>query len=446
MQLLEDKNRDYQRYRHSPRERNFLGLQGLQPVLSSNVSAVGVKDTSLLIRFHNGSVYEYFNKADQYDNLLKSNSKGKWVWRFLRRRFAPFQKLGVIPLPDDIGVTDEDIFQEIDNRYLADLTRHVDVPVFQSFEFIKGINMQKIMVGNIVAYKPITKPLEVGARILPKAEIEFIPAKDIDEANEYAKKFANNVDLKKININRANTINKTLDTMQERFPMGRKLTNVTAIKLKNKSFAQANREIINFDITSTNDKQFNGKEVEKKQYAGLNKRIAEHLNNLDEYIKIHTEKNEINAVNYYKKEKTKWQKKLGYNRWSLSADSDTQDEAITKTTIHEYGHVIDFNFVHKQGLTGNTFDDKISKLQTSNERQQFILERIKLVNRFDDLRKKAVKNGQIKQVSEYGASNSYETFAETFTMYNTGEQDKLPNGFKEYYDDLEVFIKKVVAL
>ena len=162
MELLEDKNRDYQRYRHNPRERSFLGLQGLQPVLSSNVSSVGVRDTELLIRFHNGSVYSYRNKADQYDNILKSNSKGKWVWRNLRRRNAPYTKLGVIPLPDDIGVTDEDIFQEIDNRYLADLTRHVDVPVFQEFAFLNGIALNKIVVGGITVYQPIPNPLSSG--------------------------------------------------------------------------------------------------------------------------------------------------------------------------------------------------------------------------------------------------------------------------------------------
>jgi hypothetical protein len=162
MELLEDLNRKYRRYRHNPRERTFLGLNGLQPVLSSNVSAVGVKGEDLIIRFHNGSVYSYRNRATDYENILKSNSKGKWVWRFLRRANAFYTKLGVVPLPDDIGVTDEDIFQEIDNRYLSDLVQHVDVPVFQSFEFIKGINYQKIVVGDINVYKVITEPLPLA--------------------------------------------------------------------------------------------------------------------------------------------------------------------------------------------------------------------------------------------------------------------------------------------
>jgi len=171
MELLQDLNRDYRRYSHSPRERTYLGLNGLQHIQSSNVSSVGVKGESLIIRFHNGSMYEYPNQASQYESMLKSNSKGKWVWRNLRRKNVLYRKIGVLPLPDDIGVTDEEIFQEIDNRYMADLTRHVDVPVFQSFEFIKGINYQKIQVGNINVYKAITEPLPLTPTPTPTPTI-----------------------------------------------------------------------------------------------------------------------------------------------------------------------------------------------------------------------------------------------------------------------------------
>ena len=208
MELLQDLNRDYRRYSHSPRERTYLGLNGLQHIQSSNVSSVGVKGESLIIRFHNGSMYEYPNQASQYENMLKSNSKGKWVWRNLRRKNVLYRKIGVLPLPDDIGVTDEEIFQEIDNRYMADLTRHVDVPVFQSFEFIKGINYQKIQVGNINVYKAITSPLEVleqvskidvvadtksfdnlGNELTPKQKDYFAESKIRDENGNLVKLF-----------------------------------------------------------------------------------------------------------------------------------------------------------------------------------------------------------------------------------------------------------------
>jgi hypothetical protein len=345
-------------------------------------------------------------------------------------------------------VTDEEIFQEIDNRYMADLTRHVDVPVFQSFEFIKGINYQKIQVGNINVYKAITEPLQVGARVLPKADIEFKPAKDIQEANEYAKKFANNVDISKLNVNQANVINRTLDTMQTKFPIGKKLNNVSAKKLKN-SFAQANGTSIDFDIEFTNNKQFDGKDKTAKTYQRKNENYLEQINiykvsiaqtKIDEIL---TEQEKKKAIEYFNKNVKKYENIIGYNRWSTSTDSDTQEEALTKTTIHEYGHVIDFNYVGLQ--IDSTFSIKTQSLEKT-QKEVFEKERLGFVNRFKELKKQSIKNGQIKQVSEYGASNNYETFAETFAMYNTNEQDKLPDGFKEYFDDLQVFTKKVDAL
>jgi hypothetical protein len=154
---------------------------------------VGVKGESLIIRFHNGSMYEYPNQASQYENMLKSNSKGKWVWRNLRRKNVLYRKIGVLPLPDDIGVTDEEIFQEIDNRYMADLTRHVAVPVFQSFEFIKGINYQKIQVGNINVYKAITEPLPLTPTPTPTPTISVAPSQMIEGNNIVAESLGNDI-------------------------------------------------------------------------------------------------------------------------------------------------------------------------------------------------------------------------------------------------------------
>jgi hypothetical protein len=122
------------------------------------VAGVGIRENNLMIRFHNGSVYEYTNQASRYDDILKSNSKGQWVWRNLRRRNIPYKKVGALPLADDIGVTDKQIFQEIDNRYLSDLTQFVDVPIFQSFAFLQGIQLNKIVIGGIEIFQPIPNP------------------------------------------------------------------------------------------------------------------------------------------------------------------------------------------------------------------------------------------------------------------------------------------------
>ena len=125
MTLLQDKNRDYRRWDHSGYERFELAKHGFQAVQSSNVSAVGQSEGDLMIRFHNGSVYRYFKMGDELMSILSSNSKGKWVWRYLRRAGVPYQLVGVLELPDDLDVTDQELFAMEDERYYEDMTEYV---------------------------------------------------------------------------------------------------------------------------------------------------------------------------------------------------------------------------------------------------------------------------------------------------------------------------------
>jgi hypothetical protein len=148
--LLEDVGRDYQRFRHTPEEKINLVEQGLQHVLSSNVSAVGVSGDDLIIRFHNGSLYEYSNMANSFPKILKSNSKGKWVWKYLRRSNVPYRKIGTISLPDDLKMDDEELFKAIDNIYLRDLNKVIDTQV-QVTPLTDG--KQRIELGEVSVYQ-----------------------------------------------------------------------------------------------------------------------------------------------------------------------------------------------------------------------------------------------------------------------------------------------------
>jgi len=130
MELLVDKNREYKRYRPNAYEKITLANNGLQWVLSSNVSAVGVSDNDLIVRFHNGSMYKYFGKADLYDAMLASNSKGHFVWVRLRKPKAPYDKIGSLPLPSDKEVTDEQIFGVIETQGLETEARLVAMGMF----------------------------------------------------------------------------------------------------------------------------------------------------------------------------------------------------------------------------------------------------------------------------------------------------------------------------
>ena len=130
MILLEDKNREYKRYRMNPSEKIQLANNGLQWVLSSNVSAIGVSGKDLVIRFHNGSMYQYTNKADLFDTMLNSNSKGHFVWSKLRRPRVPYKKIGSLPFKNDDEVTDEEIFSLVDIRGLEVMARLQQMGMF----------------------------------------------------------------------------------------------------------------------------------------------------------------------------------------------------------------------------------------------------------------------------------------------------------------------------
>ena len=81
-------------------------------MVSSNVSAVATSGNDLYIRFHNGSLYRYKNKAKLEERLIAAASKGKWVWRFLRRPNVAYSKVGSMPLDSDRDITDEELFAE----------------------------------------------------------------------------------------------------------------------------------------------------------------------------------------------------------------------------------------------------------------------------------------------------------------------------------------------
>ena len=111
MATVVQENRTYQRILPSDASIEKLDSLGYEWVYSSNVSAATIRGNDLIIRFHNGSLYSYAGQAKSYENFMAAASKGKWVWRFLRRPGVPYAKIGSLPLPEDTTETDEEIIQ-----------------------------------------------------------------------------------------------------------------------------------------------------------------------------------------------------------------------------------------------------------------------------------------------------------------------------------------------
>jgi hypothetical protein len=112
--LLEDKGREYRRFSHTPEERQYLQMKGLQPVQSSNISAIGTSNDKLLVRFQNGAMYEYPGSAEFYGPMLRANSKGKFFWLNIRKPDLPFNKASSLIIPGDLDITDEELFADIE--------------------------------------------------------------------------------------------------------------------------------------------------------------------------------------------------------------------------------------------------------------------------------------------------------------------------------------------
>ena len=110
MPIRIESNRKYERFRHTTAESKFLASKGFQTVTSSNVSAVGKDKATLLVRFHGGATYGYPKSGSLFDSMLKSASKGKFVWRELIRKKVPYYKApGGITIADDIPEEEGDM-------------------------------------------------------------------------------------------------------------------------------------------------------------------------------------------------------------------------------------------------------------------------------------------------------------------------------------------------
>jgi len=130
--------RDYQRIEPSQKSRQRLRERGFTWVLSSNVSAVRTHKTDLYIRFHNGSLYKYPNRANLFEPMLGSSSKGRFVWNELRRKNVAYSKVGAMPLEEDIQTEDEEIMQPL-----------IDRNIMESLKIREDLTLSKLFTYNV---------------------------------------------------------------------------------------------------------------------------------------------------------------------------------------------------------------------------------------------------------------------------------------------------------
>lgn len=154
----------YRRIRQSPKQKSFLGGLGYTSVESSFISAVMVQEENLIIRFHNGSLYEYYGFADEFERILLANSKGQYFNRNIRPTEL-YARIGSLPFPEKYEIdipqknwTDEELFDKLEVDYLAKLLKEQKGSKLKmSKRTINGVEFNEFSVNDITFYRPVSR-------------------------------------------------------------------------------------------------------------------------------------------------------------------------------------------------------------------------------------------------------------------------------------------------
>lgn len=64
------------------------------PVSSSNLNSVGYENSTLYVRFNDGSLYRYSNVPEHvYNELMNASSKGRYLAAYVKGQY-PYSKIG----------------------------------------------------------------------------------------------------------------------------------------------------------------------------------------------------------------------------------------------------------------------------------------------------------------------------------------------------------------
>ena len=221
----------------------------------------------------------------------------------------------------------------------------------------------------------------------------FTPAKTRAEAEEYAKRFADNVNYSGISLDNINIINDQLTRLMAKYPV-RKLE---AISNKSRAAMDANFRVL--DIS--------GKKLGKvlsEEYDRFMKTQEELRGQIKDYQDRWAGRN-MPAV--FKQRIEKIEKQLQFSRFGVH---QSYDDHVRVTLTHEYGHILSDQYF------GMLNDERANPNYSTN----WSLRRMS--ERWGEVFRKAIKTGDVYKLSEYGSRNDREFFAECFAAREMGEQ------------------------
>lgn len=251
------------------------------------------------------------------------------------------------------------------------------------------------------------KYLRAAEQVKEEPKTQFVPAKTKGEAVEYAKRFAQNVSYDGLTLENANKINERLATLTEKYPI-RQLDEIVVRSRGGSAMAANHRHLIigknNLGKTLETEYEFflANQEERRKSLQLLEDRWAG--KKMPFSIQRTVEK---------------LQNGLRFNRYGVQ---DSYAEHVMVVVTHEYGHILsDQYFGLINGASANP-----------NMMTNWSIGRVK--ERWRKLFERAITDGDVYGISEYGATDEREFFAECFAAREFGE--KLPDYIEEFMGEV----------
>lgn len=161
IQFRDSMTGEYRRIRQSSSQKYQLSKWGFTNINSSFISGASVVGDDLRIRFHNGSVYEYYGMASLFDSLMRANSKGQ----YFNRRIRPtknYAKIASLDFNDESGgnvmeIDDTSVFNQLDTQEMLNLLKMLaGLRLTVDNVKINGTETQRFKVEDIFTlYRPV---------------------------------------------------------------------------------------------------------------------------------------------------------------------------------------------------------------------------------------------------------------------------------------------------
>lgn len=246
--------------------------------------------------------------------------------------------------------------------------------------------------------------------IPPSAMNSFKPARSKADATSYAKEhFAEDVNFGSISLERINAVNEVLTELQEYVPT-KKLESIET--RRGKANASANYHVLKLNPSRL-------AATSRDYYDDIQRSRQESI----DLIKKHFEGRTMPPKQ--KKDIATLERQMKFKRFSVADQFDNELDIVRSTVAHEYGHIVADQFF------GQINQHRANPNYATNPELRDTVEA------WTELFKRAKKDGSIYNLSEYGASNAEEYFAECFAARFHGET--LP-------DYVETFMKELFEI